>query len=216
MLELLILASIIFACCHIYFDWQHNNLACYVFKPLTVLCMIVYLFINTLVTADINQQYAFIIIAGLLFSLAGDCFLMLKPQKFIAGLISFLIAHILYCIGFYQLINAPLNISALWIMLIPALGYYGFLYGGLGKLKIPVAVYVSAILSMTFLSFNVYEQQTELQAINLALFGFVGALFFMLSDSLLALNKFKRPFKLAQPAILSTYYLAQWLIVKSV
>ena len=97
-------------------------------------------------------------------------------------------------------------------MLIPALGYYGFLYNGLNKLKIPVAIYVSAILSMTYLSFNVYQQQDS----TIALLGFIGALFFMLSDSLLALNKFKRPFKLAQPSILSTYYLAQWLIVKSV
>lgn len=212
MLELLILASAIFACCHIYFDWQQNTLACYAFKPLTVICMIVYLGIGTFSDPIINQQYALIILAGLIFSLAGDCFLMLKPQKFIAGLISFLIAHIVYCIGFYQLIDGPLNIGALWIMLIPILGYYGFLYNGLGKLKIPVAIYVGAILTMTYLSFNVYQQHNTV----IALLGFVGALFFMLSDSLLALNKFKLPFKLAQPAILSTYYLAQWLIVSSV
>ena len=216
MLELLILASLLFACCHIYFDWQQNTLACYFFKPLTVICMIAYLAINSLIepitTTNNDQQYATIILAGLVFSLAGDCFLMLKPQKFIAGLISFLIAHILYCFGFYQLINTSLNIHALWIMLIPALAYYGFLYKGLGKLRFPVAVYVSAIISMTYLSFNVYEQH----ATTLALYGFIGAVFFMLSDSLLALNKFKLPFKLAQPAILSTYYLAQWLIVSSV
>lgn len=212
MLELLILVSAIFACCHIYFDWQQNTLACYVFKPLTVICMIIYLAFNTFTAPNINQDYALIILTGLVFSLAGDCFLMLKPQKFIAGLISFLIAHILYCIGFYQLINAPLNTNALWLMLIPILGYYGFLYNSLGKLKLPVAFYVSAILSMTYLSFNVYQQQ----ATTIALLGFIGALLFMLSDSLLALNKFKLPFKLAQPAILSTYYLAQWLIVSSV
>ena len=212
MIELLILASAIFGCCHIYFDWQQNHKACYVFKPLTVICMIVYLAIETLTSININTNYAFAILLGLIFSLAGDCFLMLRPQKFIAGLVSFLIAHIVYCAAFYNLIDGALNLTALWIMLIPALGYYGFLYNGLNKLKIPVAIYVSAILSMTYLSFNVYQQQDS----TIALLGFIGALFFMLSDSLLALNKFKRPFKLAQPSILSTYYLAQWLIVKSV
>ena len=211
MLNLLILASIVFGCCHIYFDWQQNNRACYLFKPLTVICMIVFVAINILSTEQNNSNYSAMLLIGLVFSLAGDCFLMLKPQKFIAGLISFLIAHIVYCIAFYQLISPPLHINALWLIAIPALGYYGYLYSGLGKLKLPVIVYLSAIVAMTFLSFNVYHQQSS----DIALYGFIGALFFMLSDSLLALNKFKLPFKLAQPAILSTYYLAQWLIVHS-
>jgi uncharacterized membrane protein YhhN len=44
----------------------------------------------------------------------------------------------------------------------------------------------------------------------------VGAVLFVVSDSLLAFNRFVRPFRMAQPAVLSTYFFAQWLIARSV
>jgi hypothetical protein len=44
----------------------------------------------------------------------------------------------------------------------------------------------------------------------------VGTLFFLVSDSALALNKFKKKFKSAELIILSTYYLSIWLIALSV
>jgi uncharacterized membrane protein YhhN len=43
-----------------------------------------------------------------------------------------------------------------------------------------------------------------------------GALLFMLSDGMLAVDRFRRPFRWSRLAVLSTYFAAQWLIALSV
>lgn len=191
---------------HIHFDYKKNYLLCYLLKPLTILVIIL-----ALALQPERGDYGNTLLLGLAFSLLGDCFLMLKNQQFIAGLVSFLIAHIIYCIAFYYQLAAPIAPLTIAYFAIPAMLYYGYLYKGLGKLKLPVLAYIGAIVAMTCLSFNVYLQQQT----TFALFGFIGALFFMLSDATLALNKFRLPFKAAQLCILSTYYVAQWCIAYS-
>ena len=156
-------------------------------------------------------QYDQLILLGLLLSLFGDIFLMLKRQQFILGLVSFLLAHLIYCWAFVSKINTTIDWTALTYFSLPAILYYCYLYTGLGKLKIPVLIYVSAIVAMTLLSFSLYQQANN----PYALAGFIGAIVFMISDATLALNKFKIAFKSAQPIILSTYYLAQWGIAYS-
>jgi uncharacterized membrane protein YhhN len=47
-------------------------------------------------------------------------------------------------------------------------------------------------------------------------FALAGAALFAVSDTTLALNKFRRPFRLATVAVMATYYLAQWLLALSV
>jgi uncharacterized membrane protein YhhN len=191
---------------HIFWEYKKHYPLIYILKPLTILIII-----TSVIVLSPMDSYARLIIAGLVFSLFGDFFLMLRQQRFIAGLVSFLIAHFIYSYGFYQRLDIPLQWHYLLYFCVPALLYFAFLYSGLGKLKVPVLVYVSAIVLMTFLSLQVYL--TEGTAFALA--AFVGALIFMLSDATLALNKFKQPFKAAQLMILTTYYVAQWAIAYS-
>ena len=62
----------------------------YLFRPLT---MVVILMIAVSAALPEGSLYSLAIIAGLICSLAGDVLLMLPSDRFIAGLMSFLVAH---------------------------------------------------------------------------------------------------------------------------
>ena len=69
----------------------------YLFKPLTMVILIA----SLLPSAGLFAAWQWLIVLGLVFSLAGDVFLMLPSDKFIAGLASFLVAHLCYIGAFY-------------------------------------------------------------------------------------------------------------------
>ena len=85
------------------------------------------------------------------------------------------------------------------------------LRSGLGKMQVPVLVYILVILMMSGLAWERHFQ-LELQQ---TLFAVCGAGLFLLSDALLAWNRFRLKFKSAQVLILSTYYAAQWALAMS-
>jgi uncharacterized membrane protein YhhN len=178
----------------------------YLFKPLTVI-----LIIAMALQAE-PSLYRHLIVTGLLFSLAGDIFLMLPRDRFIQGLVSFLVAHLFYIAAFTldgTRRASPLTALALLI------------YGGimlrqllpfLGRLKLPVVIYMLVILLMVWQASNRW-MSTGTTASGVA---FAGACLFAASDSVLAWNRFRRPFRSAQGLILSSYFAAQWLIALSV
>lgn len=143
---------------------------------------------------------------AVLFSAVGDVVLDLAFQgSFIAGLVSFLIAHIFYVILFAR----DFRFQAHWLVITlagvcGAAGMAAFLWPHLGTLKGPVAVYVSAIAAMFITAVNRSNVNIVLVA---------GAAFFLISDSILALNRFYSPVPAGRYAIMATYYLAQYLIV---
>ncbi|MBW1717633.1 MAG: lysoplasmalogenase [Deltaproteobacteria bacterium] len=181
----------------------------YIFKPLTMVFILV---IAVLKTKASPALYAFAIIAGLVFSMAGDIFLMLPSDQFILGLVSFLIAHLFYITAFTygrKIRPAP------WL-LIPFVIYgiliYGILSPYLGVMKLPVAAYIVVILIMGWRAWERWSHTTE----RTALLAFLGAVLFIISDSILALNRFREPFEVARALNLSTYFAAQWLITLSI
>jgi uncharacterized membrane protein YhhN len=156
--------------------------------------------------------YAYAIIAGLLCSVAGDVFLMLPSDQFVAGLISFLIAHLLYIVAFT--FGRPFRFPPWSLVLFALYGVfiYSLLYPHLGDMKIPVFIYVMVILVM---GWRAWERWTGTR-MKTALFAFFGALLFIISDSILAVNKFREHFEIARALSLTTYFSAQWLIALSV
>lgn len=157
----------------------------------------------------LNRPQALLLLA-LLCSLMGDVFLMV-PGHFIAGLVSFLLAHVGYVVLFGQ--GAPWfgHRRALAAALALGAGMYAFLWqGGLpAALRVPVAAYVLVIALMAAQAWGRWAALRDRPALWVAL----GACFFMLSDSLLATNRFVTPLPWAQVWVLSTYYAAQALIV---
>jgi uncharacterized membrane protein YhhN len=182
-------------------------------KPLLIPALILYLAISKTFTPGKN-----LLLAGLIFSWLGDLFLLFENSNslfFIFGLIAFLATHIFYIVYFLK-IKSPaasfLYKKPLVILLV--LGYGAtllfFLYPHLNDLKLPVTVYATVICLMLLCSLHVYLK-VNAPANLLYIFG---ALLFVLSDSLLALNKFYRPFKSAGMGIMLTYCAAQYFIVK--
>ncbi len=205
--SILTLLAILSASIHIRAEYRGPRQHIYIFKPLT---MVFILLIATLGQATL-PFYKYMIITGLVFSLAGDVFLMLPADRFVAGLVAFLIAHLFYIAAFASEISA-----LIWWPLVPAVIYgiviYTVLAPSLGKLKLPVLIYVVGILIMAWLTWERWVQTGQ----SGALLASVGAVLFVISDTILAINRFRGTFKPARALNLTTYFAAQWLIASSV
>lgn len=150
-----------------------------------------------------------LLVAAIFFSGAGDVILDLVFEgSFIAGLVSFLTAHVFYVVLFLKgaRFRRSMALATLLALSFPV-GMAVFLWPHLGPMQLPVAVYISVIASMLV---------TSLHRSSLNLTVVAGAIAFVISDSILALNKFYSPYVWARYAIMATYYLAQYLIVTGV
>ena len=185
----------------------------YTAKPLLIPVLMLLLFFTA--TPVTGKKLLFF---ALFFSWMGDVLLLveqLDPLFFIFGLACFLTTHICYII-FFLSIRSP-NPSLLFrqpvlLFLIPAYGLalVCFLYPNLGALKLPVILYATVICIMLLCSIHVFLK------INSPANRFYawGASAFVLSDSLLAINKFYQPFAFAGMLIMITYCAAQYFIVR--
>ncbi|MDP1977755.1 lysoplasmalogenase [Undibacterium sp.] len=186
----------------------------YIFKPLTTLTIFFFAWHSKPV---ISRTYQQAILAGIICSLIGDVFLMLPSsvfrQGFLCGLLSFLLAHI--CFLRALLTDSRFAGKPLAFVGIAALGIINLaiLWPGLpSALQIPVVAYVCLLLCMTAQAISRGLQLHSMSG-RLAL---IGGLCFMLSDTLLAYNRFYAPIAHSPLLILSSYYLALWLIAASV
>lgn len=189
-------------------EYQPKRTLVYIFKPLTTLLIIWMALTGPMTT---SPAYKWLIIAGLILCLAGDIFLMLPPRYFLAGLGSFLAGHWFYIAAFSSAGGAALT----W-WLLPLLVYGGFIYyllhPHLGKMRRPVIVYILFILLMAGAALGRWTTVGGSSASLAA----AGAILFVISDSVLALDRFRQKFTAARIIVLSTYWAAQWLIAYSV
>ncbi len=213
MLLLFAVVVAVFGYLHIRADYAGKLTQTYIFKPLTVITIIGFaLFILMLRGEPINNRQIALLI-GMGFCLLGDIFLMLPSDRFMAGLVSFLTGHVLYIAAF-----ATPGITSWLLIGLVVIGTYLYLqfYPNLSRvMQKAVAAYVIVIAAMAWQAGEHYFADTSELSVA-ALFGFVGALVFMVSDGALAWNRFKQPFHAAQAVVLSTYYIAQFFIAASI
>ncbi|WP_276361236.1 lysoplasmalogenase [Daejeonella sp. H1SJ63] len=182
-------------------------------KPLICLSLAIYLYKNVNMRAGFNR----FVLAGLVFSLFGDCFLLFAGSDiyfFLYGLISFLLAHIVYSMAFVRDFKNNPDASKyyghlmLFCMGVFSMSYYTMIRDYLNDFRIPVMAYMFVISVMAILAGYRYRR------VNLISFRmiYLGAIFFVISDSALAFNKFVQPFSSAGFIIMSTYMIAQYLI----
>ena len=108
----------------------------FVFKPLTTTMIIL---LALLAPRPEPPAYQIAIVLGLLFSLAGDIFLMLPRDRFIFGLGSFLMAHIVYIIAFSLRTTALFTSWLIVPLLLYGLGMTWYLWPGIKpKMRVPV------------------------------------------------------------------------------
>lgn len=182
----------------------------YAFKPLATL-LILALALSRTPAGPSYYQWA--VAAGLLFSTAGDVFLMLPRDRFVAGLASFLVAHLCY-VGAFS-IGVPFGAAPLlWLPFFAAGGLVlALVWPGLKPaLRAPVAVYVIVIAAMAGQAAGRWHMTGSVVALAAA----VGAGLFVVSDAVLAIDRFRWKFRSARAVTLATYWAAQLLIALSI
>lgn len=180
----------------------------YVFKPFVMLAL---LFLYTSSVSDINKWYS----TALIFSFFGDVFLMYSGQlPFKIGLISFLIAHILFIrivtqrikkVSFLSILTAVIPFAVFLSLLIYTIK------DSLGELLVPVIIYGFTISMFGVVSLINYVETKSAKSIWML----IGAIVFMISDTLLDINKFYLPKEVFGVLIMGTYIIAQYLIYRS-
>ena len=195
-----------------------NKILDYLFKPLIMISIGGYFLLNS---GKLNKSVVRFAMIAFLFSLLGDSFLMIANGGngyFIFGLASFLIAQIFYIFLFQKTIQLSGKEAFLTKNRIYLISY--FLYGASVYsllfvhldfvLKIAVFIYITAILSMSAMALNRFK------TVSLKSFYFVfsGSVLFLISDTLIALDKFVTPVPNDRIFVMSTYIAAQFLIMK--
>ena len=190
----------------------YENIAWFL-KPALVLALLFSVY-NTLHFKTKNW-----LISALFFSWIGDIVLLFSDQNelyFIFGLLFFLVAHLLLIVLFIKQQFIPKNTIYFRLGLLLVMMYLvGFLYvliPKLGDLKFPVTIYAVTIGIMLIQAIKgcVTWQNKNKKLVLL------GAIFFVISDSLLALNKFYCTLPNAAFFIMITYILAQFLITTGI
>ena len=149
------------------------------------------------------------LLSGALFASAvGDVLLDIDPERlFVPGLCAFLAAHLVYTalfarnggrfrnVGLYR----GVSLAGVWIYVVL---FWLWLMPSLGPLKIAVTTYICAITAMaTTALFSRFNARVA-----------AGALLFVISDSLIAVAKFKTPVPARGYLVWATYFAAQYLI----
>ncbi|GEK32871.1 lysoplasmalogenase [Kurthia sibirica] len=200
----LLFTAVIFAIYYIFFlPPLFSETLTLFFKVIPMICFIVFV---ALTDRGSNDAYKKWLLIGLIFCTIGDVTL----RWFIFGLSSFLIGHIFYIIAFLQIKKVPTPKTATLLLLLFGIVICGWVVGNIIKsgdllLSVAVITYIAIILTMAWASF----QTASLTVI-------FGALFFLLSDSILALNRFVTDIHYSSFLIMSTYYTAQILFTISV
>jgi uncharacterized membrane protein YhhN len=185
----------------------------FIAKPLLITALLLLLFFTRSNVPGKN-----LLLAGLLFSWMGDLFLLFEYKNklfFIFGLASFLTTHIFYIVYFLRMRSANTSLLKKQPVLIALVLGYGIalvwlLYPHLGDLKLPVIIYATVICTMLLCSLHIFLKVNQ----KAARYFLTGAAAFVISDSLLAIDKFYQPFAYAGVFIMLTYCAAQYFIVR--
>lgn len=178
-------------------------------KPLTTGLIIA---VAAVAAAPVPAAYKTLILAGLCFSLLGDVALMFPDKWFTAGLLAFLTAQVLYILAFRPLRGHPVPPATFLPFVLFGLLMFFLLAPKLGPMKVPVFVYIVAIITMAGFAAARYVDRGGTRA----LLAFLGAVLFLVSDSVLAYDRFARKVPGARIIVLGTYFPAQLLIALSI
>lgn len=182
----------------------------YVLKPLSMVALIA-----AAASADIAGEVKPWLLGALAFGLIGDIALMLSPQEsgrvdgaFLGGVGAFLAGHVAFVVAFgrYGLDATQLLAGALIVVVIAAFTLPKVLLNlrriGGDELMAAVGVYALALGAMATLAVGTASILTA-----------VGGVLFLVSDTILARDRFVKPVRHAPLLIIVTYHLAQFLLV---
>jgi uncharacterized membrane protein YhhN len=160
-----------------------------------------------IVLRNVRHRAGYLLLAGLLLSVVGDVALDLDRERFfLVGLAAFLVAHVLYIAAFahgFALAARRLPFAALVVCYAAVLAVL-LRHVPCDKL-VPVMAYLTAISAMVISAICIRRISPLLV---------VGAAVFMLSDTVIAINKFMYPIPHSTIYNIGLYFVAQFLIVR--
>jgi uncharacterized membrane protein YhhN len=169
-------------------------------KPLTMVVLIVLAIVGD--DGRLGAEQAWIVV-GLVLSLVGDVFLQADERWFVAGLGSFLAAHVAYVVAMLIVGVAPLGLAIGLVLAVTGSAIVGrqvvaAVARSTPGLRLPVVAYTIVISTMLVMALGTTESWLIL----------AGVLFYV-SDSILGWNRFVRPTSWMPLAVMVTYHLAQ-------
>ena len=169
-------------------------------KPIPVLCTALWLWLQ-----PGKERYQWAVIAGLLLSAMADVTILFH---FISGMAIFFMAHVAYIIAFLQDSRRPFIWRAVVAFAYGSLVYFYLMTAGnLGALAIPVLLYAIVITIMLWrASARVGVPEIEERS---SWSGFLGAAFFVLSDTLLIIKMVVGPIPFGGSIVMLNYWVGQ-------
>lgn len=175
--------------------------------------LLAYYFSKSCIKTPLNK----FIYAALFFSWLGDCFLIYAPLNglfFMLGLGSFLIAQMVYVIININFVEeGESRLVFKWpalLFIVYGMAFFSWIIDDLGLLTLPVAIYCAVITLMGVTAVGRLGRAAKTDALLVI----AGAALFILSDSVIAFNKFVSPIELSGPIVMLTYISAQFLLVE--
>lgn len=200
LLKLALLSVILFDLINIWFDLPYRFISKSLFIPILLLYYII----------SVEKRNMLFVIA-LIFAWLGDVFLLGEGSLYFAlGLSSFMVMQILYTLIFLRDRQKPHSLfyPTLIFLILYCLAFNIYLAPNTGSLQIPVIIYSIAIAAMAFAA---AIRHPESIAYKMILFGVI---LFVISDSILSINKFAGNFWKGGFFVMLTYMLAQYFIVE--
>jgi uncharacterized membrane protein YhhN len=211
-----VLAVFVFAALESLALWKKIRGLEFVAKPAVMVILFIYLCTSVGLTG-VPLWFGL----GILLSLAGDVFLLWLDRFFLFGLVSFLLGHIAYMVGF----NLPTSPLSLWGMLLAVMIGLGgarvlrrilsaMAEKGQARMRRPVAIY-GVVISLMLLS-AMLKLTDPAWGAGASLLVAIGAFLFFLSDIVLAWNKFVAPIQNGRMLNIGLYHLGQIMLAAGV
>lgn len=187
----------------------------YFTKPSVILFLLAW----AILAGDQNPQLWWFL-AALIFSLAGDIFLLFSNRFFLTGLFFFLLVQLSYVLGLNPSFP-PLNIASLALFILISFTliqfYHVASYGLRSVERIqsqkPLLIYLLASGLMVFSALITLVRPEKEWGIYPAILASAGALLFFTSETLLAWNRFVHPLRTGKILVVVTYHLAQFALI---
>ena len=207
-LPLLTALAVVSLAGHLRAEYRGPQWQVYLFKPLTTGLLLT---VAALGQGTVTPRYQAAVVAGMAFSLLGDIWLMLPGDRFVPGLASFLVAHLAYLtalttgvpLGSVPAIGLP--VAGVAVMLL------WLLWPSLGRYRWPVTLYAVVLGAMTWQALS----RASVLGTRGSMLAATGAALFLVSDSALAVRRFRGSFRLDQAVVMLTYVAAQALLAWS-
>jgi len=186
-------------------------------RTITKVILVPLLMIHLLINRSL-RLLGYLPLIALLFSWIGDILLLGdEPAFFLSGMIAFVMTHVSYSFTFLKIKQVTPKdrsyfIIPLFALLVFSLLVFFYLKDDLGSYLLPVLLYMIFISLMASLAIHT---RTNTKIETLSLYTFIpGALLFVVSDALLAINMFKLHHIVLEVLVMLTYGLAQFFITR--